>query len=85
MAKMLNDLGYRTRSGANFSDMAIDRLLRDTTAKGFRDEVGIQVKVDPIVSDGYMGAGQPVLGVREGKAAGQYIWLAGRAALAAGL
>jgi len=67
VAKMLNDLGYRTRSGASFSDMAIDRLLRDTTAKGFRDEVGIQVKVDPIVSDDIWERANRLLGVREGK------------------
>ena len=52
---MLNDLGYRTRSGASFSDMAIDRLLRDTTAKGFRDEVGTG-KSRPIVSDDIWGS-----------------------------
>jgi hypothetical protein len=67
VAKMLNELGYRTRSGASFSDMAIDRLLRDTTAKGFRDELGIKVKVDPIVSDDIWERANRLLGVREGK------------------
>lgn len=49
VAKLLNDLGYRTRSDALFSDTTIDRLLRDTTAKGIRIVDGKEVKVEPIV------------------------------------
>jgi len=34
VATILNDKGYRTRKGAKFSTTTVDRLLRDTTAKG---------------------------------------------------
>lgn len=35
-AKELNDLGYRTRTGAKFGHSTIARLLQDPTAKGIR-------------------------------------------------
>jgi site-specific DNA recombinase len=34
VARLLNDAGYRTRVGAKWSDIAIQRILQDTTAKG---------------------------------------------------
>lgn len=62
VANILNDLGYRTRSKALFSDTTIDRLLRDTTAKGIRFVNEIPVMVDPIVDADLWDRANKILG-----------------------
>lgn len=60
VARLLNEEGYRTRNGALFSDMTVDRFLRDTSAKGIHlvkqtRKYGsikqmIEIQIEPIVS-----------------------------------
>jgi|GEM_PF-4482637 len=60
VARLLNDAGYRTRTGALFSDMTVDRLLRDSSAKGiYQTKQGkkpgeikrtVEIQIEPIVS-----------------------------------
>jgi len=55
VARLLNEAGHRTRSGALFSDTAVDRILRDQSAKGvyFINQNGKQreIQIEPIVSE----------------------------------
>jgi excisionase family DNA binding protein len=67
VAKLLNDLGYRTRNGSLFSDTTIDRLLRDTTAKGIRVENGTEIKVEAIVENDLWERANNLLGQKQTK------------------
>jgi hypothetical protein len=49
VARVLNDLGYRTRRGAMFSDTTIGRLIRDSVVTGIREENGQAFEIEPIV------------------------------------
>ena len=71
VAKLLNDLGYRTRNDALFSDTTIDRLLRDTTAKGIRTTNNEAISIEPIISPEIWQRANNLLGTRPGKQAVQ--------------
>lgn len=71
VAKILNDLGYTTRSGAKFSDTTIDRLVRDTTTKGLRVENGREVSVESIVSSELWQKANNLLGEKRSRPAVQ--------------
>lgn len=71
VAKLLNDLGYRTRNGSLFSDTTIDRLLRDTTAKGFRSIDGKEITVEPIIEIELWERANNLLGTKQIKQAVQ--------------
>jgi hypothetical protein len=67
VAKLLNDLGYKTRNGSLFSDTTIDRLIRDTTAKGIRVENDREIKVEAIVEEELWQRANNLLGQKQTK------------------
>ncbi len=72
VAKLLNDLGYRTRKGALFSDTTIDRILRDTTAKGYRGMAVGTIEVEPLISSEIWERANSILGgIKPAKQAAQ--------------
>lgn len=51
VAKVINDLGHRTRNGSLFSDTTIGRLLTDPIVTGGRDVNRDRTSLEPLVSE----------------------------------
>lgn len=65
VANILNEAGHRTRRGSKFSDTTIDRLIRDSTAKGIRTINGKIVEVESIVESDTWERANNILGSKK--------------------
>ncbi len=77
VARILNEQGYRTRTGKKFSFTAVDRLLRNPAAKGIysysvcEPGTGInkqdEMRISPIVSEETWNQTQAIMASQKGK------------------
>ncbi len=77
VARILNEQGYRTRTGKKFTFTAVDRLLRNPTAKGIysysvcEPGTGInkqhEMRISPIVSKETWSQAQAIMASQKGK------------------
>ncbi len=67
VAKIINDLGHRTRNGSLFSDTTIGRLLTDPIVTGGRDVSSDRLSIEPLVSEEVWQNAQALLGAHPTK------------------
>ena len=67
VARVMNDMGHRTRSGSLFSDTTVGRLLSDPIVVGVRGVDAGRSSIEPLIDEDIWATAQALLGERPTK------------------